>query len=120
MEENIIPNETETVQTTGEENVQDEIRFNIYKYPILASFVNKLTRISDLFNNTAVRILFFNEIISKENLKNKEEYEEALEVLNFIKKYNELIDFTNNEVKEEVNKYVTKALKEIKKELKKF
>jgi len=94
----------------------DSITISKKEYPKIVEFANKLVGLSKIFNDDSLRYLYLVSLISADALILKEEYENALDYMNFIKKYFDLIDFKNDDVKKEVKKYLRKGLRIVKNE----
>jgi hypothetical protein len=94
----------------------DSITISKKEYPKIVEFANKLVGLSKIFNDDSLRYLYLASLISADALILKEEYENALNHMNFIKRYFDLIDFKNDDVKKEVKKYLRKGLRIVKSE----
>ena len=94
----------------------DSITISKKEYPKIVEFANKLVGLSKIFNDDSLRYLYLVSLISSDTLILKEEYENVLYCMNFIKKNFDLIDFKNDDVKKEVKKYLRKELKIVKNE----
>ena len=92
---------------------------NIKNNENLMDMIIKITNYSILLNMSEIRYLTLASLISSDYIVDIKSANEALDNLQFIKKYVDLFNISD-EIKKEVIKYVNKGIKIVKQELKNF
>ena len=92
---------------------------NIKNNENLMDIIIKITNYSILLNMSEIRYLTLASLISSDYIVDIKTANEALDNLQFIKKYVDLFNISD-EIKKEVIKYVNKGIKIVKQELKNF
>lgn len=85
----------------------------------LLAFVIKILNYSNVFNDDSIRYIFLGSLISSDNIVDMESADSALNNLLFIKTHINLFDI-NDEIRQEVLKYVDDAIDIINNDKKQF
>lgn len=87
--------------------------------PNLINFVNRILNYNTIFENEAVRSMFFVSLISADSLVDKQSCEETINVANFILSNIDLF-VLEDDIKDKVVDYCNKAIKIAQRDIKEY